>query len=115
MAKTWRKFRVTPEEDAALEAAATRFQSSVSGVIRRAVQALTTQRPVLSPTEFDELHRAREQFRKAGYNLDSLLRQVYLYQNGVTTRGPEPDEFHMMLEELRQAVAVYTSRLESYP
>jgi hypothetical protein len=115
LAKTWRKLRVTPDEDAALEAAAERFQSTVSGVIRRAVQALMTQRPVLSAKEFDELYQAREQFRKAGYNLDSLLRQVYLHQNGVTTRGPEPDEFHLMLDELRRATAVYTRQLESYP
>jgi hypothetical protein len=115
MAKTWRKFRVSPAEDAELEAAAKRFQSSVSGVIRRAVHALMTQQPVLSPTEFDELYRAREQFRKAGYNLDSLLRQVYLYQNGVTTRGPQPDEFRLMLEELRQAAAHYAAQLEKYP
>jgi hypothetical protein len=115
MAKTWRKFRVSLEEDAELKAAAQRYQSSVSGVIRRAVRALMTQQPVLLPTEFDELYRAREQFRKAGYNLDSLLRQVYLYQNGVTTSGPEPDEFRMMLEELRQAAALYAERLEKYP
>jgi hypothetical protein len=115
MAKTWRKFRVSPAEDAELEAAAERFQSSVSGVIRRAVQAMVTQQPVLSPTEFDELYRAREQFRKAGANLDSLLRQVYLYQNGVTGEGPEADEFRRMLDALRQAAAHYSERLDKYP
>ena len=115
MAKTWRKFRVSPEEDAQLEAAAQRFGATVSGVIRRAVQALIEQRPVLSPVELQELHRAREQFRKAGSNLDSLLRQVYLVQNGITAHGPELDAFHLMLGELRQAAAHYSEMLQSYP
>jgi len=79
----------------------------------RQVGGITT--ALLSPAEFDELYRAREQFRRAGYNLDALLRQVYLTQLGVTVRGPEADEFRAMLGELRQATAHYTAMLAKFP
>ena len=115
MAKTWRKFRVTPDEDAELAAVAKRFGTTVAGFIRKAVRSAVSQLPVLSPAEFDELYRAREQFRRAGYNLDALLRQVYLTQLGVTVRGPEADEFRAMLGELRQATAHYTAMLAKFP
>ncbi len=122
--------RLTDEERAALEAGAERYQTTVTGLIRKAVKSVLSQRPVLAPAEFDELYKARELFRpaefdelykarelfrQAGNNLNTLLRQVYLTQAEVTVRGPEADEFHAMLAELRQSSAHYTQMLAKFP
>src|SRR4051794_8607285 len=80
MTSPWRKFRVTPGEDAELEAGADRFETTVSGFIRMAVQAALTQQPILLPEERAAFGKALEQFRQAGVNLNSLLRQTYLFQ-----------------------------------
>jgi len=107
--------RLTDEERAALEAGAERYQTTVTGLIRKAVKSVLSQRPVLAPAEFDELYKARELFRQAGNNLNTLLRQVYLTQAEVTVRGPEADEFAAMLAELRQSSAHYTQMLAKFP
>lgn len=107
--------RLTPEEDRAWREGARRYGTTVTGLIRKAVRSVLAQRPVLAPAELDEIYKAREQFRRAGYNLDSLLRQVYLAQLGVTIRGPEADEFRAMLAELRRATAHYTAMLAKFP
>jgi hypothetical protein len=107
--------RLSPEEDQAWREGAKHYRTTVTGFVRKAVRSVLSQRPVLSPTELDEIYKAREQFRRAGYNLDALLRQVYLTQLGVTVRGPEAEEFRGMLAELRQATAHYTAMLAKFP
>jgi hypothetical protein len=109
------ELRLTDEERATLEAGAAHYQTTVTGLIRKAIKAVLSQQPVLAPAEFDELYRARELFRQAGNNLNSLLRQVYLTQAEVTVRGPEPEEFHAMLAELRRSTAHYTQMLAKFP
>jgi hypothetical protein len=109
------ELRLTDEERAALEAGAEHYQTTVTGLIRRAIKSVLAQQPVLVPAELDEIYKARELFRQAGNNLNSLLRQVYLTQAEVTVRGPEPEEFHVMLAELRQSTAHYTQMLAKFP
>lgn len=107
--------RLTAEEDRAWRDGAKQYRTTVTGFIRKAVRSVLSQRPVLSPAELDELYKAREEFRRAGYNLNSLLRQVYLAQLGVTVRGPEADEFRAMLHELRRATDQYAAMLAKFP
>jgi hypothetical protein len=101
MPQPWRKFRVTPEEDQRLQEGAARYETSVSGFIRRAVRAALTQQPLLSPNELSTIDMARDQFRRAAVNLDSLLRQTYLFQSGAMDGAPSADEFRFMLADLR--------------
>lgn len=102
MPSPWRKFRITSEEDERLQEGATRHETSVSGFIRRAVKAALDQQPLLSPAELAAIDTAREQFRRAAVNLDSLLRQAYLFQSGGMDQAPSADEFRFMLADLRQ-------------
>jgi hypothetical protein len=56
----------------------------------------------LSPDERAAIDSARDQFRRAAVNLDSLLRQTYLFQDGVMDNGPSEEELRFMLADLRQ-------------
>jgi hypothetical protein len=111
----WRKFRVTPEEELLLREGAQRYATSVSGFIRRAVKAALTGQPLLTPDERAAIDAARDQFRRAAVNLDSLLRQVYLVQSGVMDRGPSEDEFRFMLSDLRLTASVLKRTLRKLP
>jgi hypothetical protein len=97
------EMRLTADEYAAVEAGAERFGTTITGLVRKAVKAALTQQSVLLPDEREAIDKAREQFRQAGVNLNSLLRQTYLFQDGVMERGPSEEEFRFMLADLRQA------------
>jgi hypothetical protein len=95
------QIRLTPEERAELEAGAEQFGTTVTGLIRKAVKAALTQRSILLPEERAAIDSARDQFRRAAVNLDSLLRQAYLFQDGVMDNGPSEEELRFMLADLR--------------
>jgi hypothetical protein len=95
------QIRLTPEERAELEAGAERFDTTVTGLIRKAVKAALTQQSILLPEERAAIDSARDQFRRAAVNLDSLLRQTYLFQDGVMDNGPSEEELQFMVADLR--------------
>jgi hypothetical protein len=87
------KFRVSKEEREALAEGAARYGVTPTTFVRRAISAAVTQQPVLSRDERIAIGTCRDQFRRAAQNLDSLLRQVYLFQSGVMDRGLSEDDF----------------------
>src|SRR5690242_7060430 len=105
------KFRLSEGEKAALAEGAARYGVTPTSFVRRAINAAVTQQPVLSLDERVAIDTSREQFRRAAQNLDSLLRQVYLFQSGVMDRGPSEDDFRFMLGELRQGTDALKARL----
>jgi hypothetical protein len=48
-------------------------------------------------------------------NLDSLLRQTYLFQSGVMDAGPSEEEFRFMLADLRQGADRLKLMLQKLP
>jgi len=109
------KFRVSEEEREALAEGAARYGVTPTTFIRRAIDAAVTQQPVLSRDERVAIDTSREQFRRAAQNLDSLLRQVYLFQSGVMDRGPSEDDFRFMLSELRRGADALKVKLQKLP
>jgi hypothetical protein len=109
------KFRVSEEERAALAEGAARYGVTPTAFIRRAIAAAVTQQPVLSLDERIAIDTSRDQFRRAAQNLDSLLRQVYLFQSGVMDRGPSEDEFRFMLSQLRHGAEMLKAKLQKLP
>jgi hypothetical protein len=109
------KFRVTEAERAALVEGAARYGVTPTAFVRRAISAAVTQQPVLSLDERIAIDTSRDQFRRAAQNLDSLLRQVYLFQSGVMERGPSEDDFRFMLSQLRRGAEALTAKLRKLP
>jgi len=94
---------------------ATTFRVSLSGLVRRAVRSVATQRPVLTPLERDELHQLFEQLRRAGGNLNTLLRNLHLYGHNVQDRPPPVDELEATANALRAASADVYEFLRRHP
>src|ERR1700676_2137657 len=107
------KFRVREEEREALAKGAARYGVTPTAFVRRAINAAVTQQPVLSRDERVAIDTSRDQFRRAAQNLDSLLRQVYLFQSGVMDRGPSEDELRPMLSELRHGADALKAKLRT--
>jgi hypothetical protein len=107
--------RLSADESARLEEGATRFRTTRSGFIRRSIRAALAQRPLLGPGELDELARVTEQLRRAGVNLNVLLRNLYLYEDGAMDRPPPHDELKAaagMLCEASEAVTQFLERFQ---
>ena len=76
-----------------------------SEFVRAAVAAAITRRPFLKPDELDELVALRRELNAAGVNLNTLLREVHLEQNGVRDHGPRLTDYMLMRDQLSQALA----------
>ena len=109
------RFRVSEAERAALAKGAARYGVTPTAFVRRAISAAVTQQPVLSRDERVAIDTTRDQFRRAAQNLDSLLRQVYLFQSGVMDRGPSEDDFRFMLSQLRHGAETLKAKLQKLP
>jgi hypothetical protein len=95
------EIRVTADEAAEVREGAARYATTVSAFLRMAVKAALTQQPLMLPSEVAAIDAARDQFRRAAVNLDSLLRQTYLFQDGVMDNGPSEEELRFMVADLR--------------
>jgi hypothetical protein len=115
MRTSYFQIRLTPEERAELEAGAEQFETTVTGLIRKAIKSALTQRSILLPEERAAIDTARDQFRRAAVNLDSLLRQAYLFQSGVMDAGPSEEELRFMLADLRQSTDRLKLTLQKLP
>lgn len=115
MRTSYFQIRLTPEERADIGAGAQRFGTSVTGFVRKAVKSALTQKPALLPEERASLDTTRDQFRRAADNLNSLLRQSYMFQNGTIENGPTGEELTVMAAELRQQMDALTAALKILP
>jgi hypothetical protein len=109
------EIRVTADEAAEVREGAARYATTVSAFLRMAVKAALTQQPLMLPSEVAAIDAARDQFRRAAVNLDSLLRQTYLFQSGVMDAGPSEEEFRFMLADLRQGADRLKLMLQKLP
>jgi hypothetical protein len=109
------EIRVTADEAAEVREGAARYATTVSAFLRMAVKAALTQQPLMLPSEVAAIDAARDQFRRAAVNLDSLLRQTYLFQSGVMDAGPSEEEFRFMLTDLRQGADRLKLMLQKLP
>jgi hypothetical protein len=107
--------RLLPAEAEKLAAGAVRFRTTESGFVRRAVSGALAERPLLTPTELDELEQLREQIRRVGVNLNTVLRNLHLYDNGAADRPPPVDELHSLAVGVRQALVDIEAFIERYP
>jgi hypothetical protein len=108
--------RLTREDAERYRAAAQGLGATLSHFMRRAMDAAVKQKPILTPVEVEAFDGIREQLRRAGYNLDHLLHQVHLHQNGVTDNGgPSLDDYRDMLAEIRGAMSRIDDCLSKLP
>jgi hypothetical protein len=107
--------RLLPAEAEKLAEGAARFRTTESGFVRRAIAAALADRQLLSPAELDELEQLREQVRRVGVNLNTVLRNLHLYENGATDRLPPMDELYSITAGVRQALLDIATFIERYP
>ncbi len=60
--------------------------------------------PFLSREEIDALHLSREQLRRAGINLNTLLREPQTFNRGSSRRWPTEEHFAEVKAELEAAL-----------
>jgi hypothetical protein len=106
--------RLTADENARLSEGAARFRTTRSGFIRRSINAALAQRPLFAPAELEELTRVCEQLRRAGVNLNVLLRNLHLYEDGVMDRPPPHDELEAAADMLKEASGAVTEFLRGF-
>ena len=107
--------RLLPAEAAKLAEGAARFRTTESGFVRRAITGALAGRQLLSPTELDALEQLREQVRRVGVNLNTVVRNLHLYENGAADRPPPADELHSIAAGVRQALVDVAAFIERYP
>jgi hypothetical protein len=100
------KLRVEPAERATWEAAAARDgQPSLSAFVKKACRKAASGTPYLTPEEVDAYHHAAEQLRRAGINLNTLLRELHALELGRHKEPIEPERFADVHGDLEAAVA----------
>jgi uncharacterized protein (DUF1778 family) len=71
--------RLTPEQKEELKTAAAAERLTMSGYVLALVRSAVNRQPFLSREEIDALHLSREQLRRAGINLNTLLRELQAF------------------------------------
>ena len=96
--------RLTPEQKIQLKAAAVAERLTMSGYVLALVRSAVNRQPFLSREEIDALHLSREQLRRAGINLNTLLRELQAFNRGSSRRWPSDDHFAEVKVELEAAL-----------
>ncbi len=107
------ELRVTADQKAALKAAADREHLTLSGFVLAACETATNRAPFLAPEEIDCLDQLREQLRRAGVNLNTLLRDLQAYELGSVKWKPEPETFTGVKGELDDVLAQIRGLLQT--
>ena len=102
------KVRLTPSELDGLRQHAEAEATTLSALVRAGVGAVVHRKPLFTVTDLDALEALREEVRRVGVNLNTLLRQVHLEQHGIAEDGPRLEEYKALQAELRTVF----SRLE---
>jgi uncharacterized protein (DUF1778 family) len=96
--------RLTPEQKTQLKATAAAERLTMSGYVMALVRSAVNRQPFLSREEIDALHLSREQLRRAGINLNTLLRELQAFNRGSSRRAPSDDHFAEVKAELEVAL-----------
>jgi hypothetical protein len=98
------KIRLTLSELANIRQAAQADATTVSALVRAGLVAVVNRKPLLTPEDGEVLRGLREQVRRAGINLNALLKTVHLIEHGVTKAGPNLEDYRTLYAELRAAL-----------
>jgi hypothetical protein len=109
------KVRLTPSELANIRRAAETEATTLSALVRAGLAAVIDRKPLLTPEEGELLRELREQVRRAGINLNALLKTVHLVENGVTKAGPNFEDYRALYVELRAALDRLTEATRATP
>lgn len=101
---TFAKVRIEPERKRVWQAFAAGQGRDLSELIIMAVEGVITSRPYFRPEELDELHQVREQLRRAGINLNLLVRELTRFNGGALKYPPEPRDFDLTRQQLTEAL-----------
>jgi len=93
--------RLTTDQKDKLRQAAERERLSVTGYIVAAATTAADREPFLTPEEIDALDQLREQLRRAGVNLNTLLRELQAFNVGSSRRPPVGEGFEEVRAELQ--------------
>ncbi|MEQ9606098.1 MAG: DUF1778 domain-containing protein [Kiloniellaceae bacterium] len=96
--------RLTPEQKAELKAAAAAERLTMSGYVLALIRSSVNRQPFLSREEIDALHLSREQLRRAGINLNTLLRELQAFNRGSSNRAPSEVHFAEVKADLDAAL-----------
>ena len=63
--------------------------------------AIVHRKPLYTAQDLDALAALRKEVQRVGVNLNTLLRQVHLEQNGIAEDGPRLEDYKALQAELR--------------
>jgi len=98
------EIRLPPEKKRVWKAFAAADSRTLTELIIVAVDGVITGRPYFRQDELEELHLHREQLRRAGVNLNLLVRELTRFNGGSAKDPPEPRDFHVTRDQLNEAL-----------
>ena len=106
-------FRISADLKQRLETAASAHGKTLTGWALSVLKAAAENRPVYAPEDVAALQEASEQFRKAGINLNQLLKYLHQYDAGARTTMnlPELEDWRRALRDLEATHAAVRGRL----
>jgi hypothetical protein len=96
--------RIPPEKKRIWKAFAANDGRTLTDLIIVAVDGVISGRPYFRQEELDELHQLREQLRRAGINLNLLVRELTRFNGGGLKYPPEPRDFDFTRQQLAEAL-----------
>lgn len=113
MPRTRIEVRLAPEQKARLKEAADRERLTISGFVVAATNAAMTRQPFLTREEINGLDQLREQLRRAGINLNTLLRELQAFNRGSSRRAPFDEHFGEVKADLDGALGQIRAWLQT--
>ncbi len=109
--------RLDPVKKAVWEAAARDDKLPLAAFVTKATDAAVEivhrgQGRFLTTEELEAFDAMREQLRRAGVNLNVLLRTVHLFEDGAADRLPELEELRSCRDQLAEALSQITGMLQ---
>lgn len=109
------KVRLTAAELSGIRQKAEDQETTVSALVRAGLSAVLNGRPVLTPKDAEVLGTLRDEVRRVGVNLNTLLRSVHLEQHGVSPDGPRLADYRALSAELQTVMARLVSATDTLP
>ncbi len=107
------RLRMDPVKKRIWEAAAAREGRALSEWLTRAGDTAQAARPYLTPEDIAVFDGLREQLRRAGVNLNVLLRSELAFENGRGRRPPEREQFEEVQRDLKEALSQILAMLQT--
>ncbi|WP_227010592.1 plasmid mobilization protein [Pelagibius marinus] len=105
--------RLTPAQKDELKAAAAAERLTMSGYVLALIKSAVNRQPFLTREEINALDLNREQLRRAGINLNTLLRELQAYNRGSSRRAPTEEHFAEVKADLDAALGQIRAWLQT--